>query len=103
MPVTIHIPTALRAYTDGNSAVFVDGETAGAALSALTDAYPTLARHLRGEDGTLRSFVNVYLNDEDIRFLGREAAPLKPGDALTIVPSIAGGATFAERRHRRQP
>ena len=95
MPVTIHIPTALRAYTGGNPSVSVDGETAGAALTALTDAYPTLARHLRAEDGTLRSFVNVYLNEDDIRLLGREAARLKPGDALTIVPSIAGGLARA--------
>lgn len=92
MPVTIHIPTALRSYTDGNAAVSVDGATAGEALAALTTNFPALSKHLRSDDGALRSFVNVYLGDEDIRFLGREAAPLKAGDSLTIVPSIAGGA-----------
>lgn len=93
MSVQIQIPTALRSYTGGQASVSVSGETAGAALEALTASYPTLAKHLRGEDGRLRSFVNVYLNDEDIRFLGREATPLKGGDTLVIVPSIAGGVT----------
>lgn len=90
--VSVHIPTALRSYTDGLSTVEVQGANAGEALAALTETYPALARHLRGEDGRLRSFVNVYLNDEDLRFLEKEATPLKPGDTLTIVPSIAGGA-----------
>ena len=58
---------------------------------SLPAAFPTLSKQLRGDDGKLRSFVNVYLNDQDIRFLGRDAAPLKAGDSLTIVPSIAGG------------
>lgn len=92
MPVAIQIPTALRPYTSGLASVQVEGATAGEALDALTVAYPALARHLRTEDGKLRSFVNVYLNDEDIRFLDKEATPLKPGDSLIIVPSIAGGS-----------
>jgi molybdopterin converting factor small subunit len=92
MPVSIAIPTALRAYTDGAASVSVDGSTAGAALDALTTKHPALAKHLRGTDGKLRSFVNVYLNDEDIRHLGRDATPLSDGDTLVIVPSIAGGA-----------
>lgn len=92
MFVNIQIPSALRAFTDGKAAVSVVGETAGAALSALTTSFPGLAHHLRGEDGQLRSFVNVYKNDEDIRFLGRDATPLLDGDTLVIVPSIAGGA-----------
>jgi adenylyltransferase/sulfurtransferase len=91
MSVTIQIPTALRLYTAGLPAVNVVGETAGEALTALTSSYPTLSKHLRSESGELRSFVNVYLNDEDIRFLRREATPLKDGDTLIIVPSIAGG------------
>ncbi|GDX79545.1 hypothetical protein LBMAG42_13560 [Deltaproteobacteria bacterium] len=92
MSVNIQIPSALRSFTDGQAAVSVAGETAGAALLALTTSFPGLARHLRGEDGQLRSFVNVYKNDEDIRFLGRDATPLVDGDTLIIVPSIAGGA-----------
>jgi adenylyltransferase/sulfurtransferase len=91
MPVSIQIPTALRGYTDGQAVVPVDGVTAGEALAALTTRHPTLAHHLRTPDGKLRSFVNVYLNDEDIRHLQRDATPVKDGDALIIVPSIAGG------------
>lgn len=91
MPVAISIPTALRAYTGGNPTIHVDANTAGAALDALMTAHPALSRHLRTEDGKLRSFVNVYLNEEDIRFLQKDATPLKEGDSLTIVPSIAGG------------
>ena len=81
---TIHIPTPLRPYTDGNASVDVGGSTVGEALAGLT-------KHLRGDNGKLRSFVNVYLGDEDIRFLDKEATPLGEGDELTIVPSIAGG------------
>lgn len=92
MPVSIRIPTALRPYTDGHAAVDVDAATAGDALDALTRAHPRLATHLRGPDGRLRSFVNVYRNDEDIRALERESTPVHAGDTLTIVPSIAGGA-----------
>jgi len=92
MSVTIHIPTPLRAYTDGRAAVEVDGATVGEALGALTAAHPGLARHLRDKSGQLRSFVNVYLGDEDIRFLDREATPVAPGQELLIVPSIAGGS-----------
>ena len=92
MPVCIQIPTALRSFTNGAAKVDVDADTAGGALLALTTAHPSLATHLRGADGKLRSFVNVYLNDEDIRFLDKEATPVKPGDTLIIVPSIAGGA-----------
>ena len=91
MAVTIQIPTALRTYAGGNASVSVDGTTVGEALAALTGSYEGLARHLRDSEGRLRSFVNVYLNDEDIRFLDKEASALKDGDTLTIVPSIAGG------------
>lgn len=92
MSVCIHIPTALRSYTNGQASVEVQARNAGEALESLTGTYPALARHLRTEDGKLRSFVNVYLNDEDIRFLDKEQTALKEGDTLTIVPSIAGGA-----------
>ena len=91
MSVRISTPTALRGFAEGQAAVEVDGLTAGEALQALTTRYPGLAKHLRTEDGKLRSFVNVYLNEDDIRHLEREATPLKSGDALTIVPAIAGG------------
>lgn len=89
---TVHIPTPLRPYTDNQPAVQVGGATVGEALAALTTAHPGLARHLRDESGKLRSFVNVYLGDEDIRFLDKEATALAAGAEITIVPSIAGGA-----------
>ena len=92
MPVTIAIPSALRAYTGGAAAVSVEATRAGDALDALTARFPDLARHLRGADGKLRSFVNVYLHEDDIRHLDGEATPLHDGDTLVIVPSIAGGS-----------
>jgi sulfur-carrier protein adenylyltransferase/sulfurtransferase len=95
MPTTIYIPTPLRPYTDTLDAVEVDGGTVGEALAALTSRYGDLRRHLYAEDGQLRRFVNVYLNDDDIRFLEREATPLKPGDTVSIIPSVAGGSEAA--------
>lgn len=91
MSVNILIPTALRGYVGGVSCVPVSADTAGAALDALTAAHPALAQHLRTPEGKLRSFVNVYKGDEDIRHLQKEATPVAAGDTLTIVPSIAGG------------
>lgn len=93
MSVEIAIPTALRGFTGGRATVPVQAATVGEALAALTGAHPALAAQLRTPEGKLRSFVNVYLNDEDIRFVeGGEGAPVKAGDQLVIVPSIAGGA-----------
>ena len=92
MSISIHIPTPLRPYTNGLSVVEVGGETVGAALKALTTQHPDLSRHLRDEQGRLRSFVNVYLGDEDIRFQQGEETLVGTGAELTIVPSIAGGA-----------
>jgi molybdopterin converting factor small subunit len=91
MPVQIHIPTALRAYAGGSASVPVEAATAGAAIDALLAAHPGLANHLRTPDGKLRSFVNVYKGEDDIRHLDRDATPVRDGDTLTIVPSIAGG------------
>jgi adenylyltransferase/sulfurtransferase len=89
------IPTPLRQYADKKDAVEVQGGTVGEALSALTAQYGDLRRHLYNDEGKLRSFVNVYLNDEDIRYLGKENTPLKETDTLSIVPSIAGGSSLA--------
>jgi sulfur-carrier protein adenylyltransferase/sulfurtransferase len=89
------IPTPLRPYTDQQDAVEVDGATVGELLSALTVRYSDLRRHLYADDGKLRSFVNVYVNDDDIRYLDREATALKAGDVVSIVPSVAGGAPMA--------
>ena len=90
--MTIHIPTPLRTYTEGNESVSILAGTVKDALEALVAAYPGLRGNLFGADGKLRSFVNVYLNDEDIRYLNlKEDSPVSPSDELTIIPSIAGG------------
>jgi adenylyltransferase/sulfurtransferase len=89
------IPTPLRPYTDQQDAVEVEGTTVGELLSSLTARYGDLRRHLYSEEGKLRSFVNIYVNDDDIRYLEREATALKSGDVVSIVPSVAGGAPVA--------
>ncbi|HEY6509464.1 MAG TPA: molybdopterin-synthase adenylyltransferase MoeB, partial [Vicinamibacterales bacterium] len=88
----IHIPTPLRPFTDKQDAVEVNGATVGELLTDLTTRHSGLRKHLYTDEGRLRNFVNVYLNDEDIRYLQREQTPVKPGDTLSIVPSVAGGA-----------
>ena len=95
MSVTIHLPTALRAFAEKQDKVDVHAATAGEALKGLTDKYDRLGKHLLDENGKLRNFVNVYLNDEDIRDLKGPDTPVKDGDELLIVPAIAGGATTA--------
>ena len=90
--MTIHIPTPLRAYTEGNADLSILAGTVSEALEALVTAYPGLRPNLFGADGKLRSFVNVYLNDDDVRYLPmKEDSPTAPADELTIIPSIAGG------------
>ena len=86
------IPTPLRPYTGQQEAVELDGGTVGEVLAALTARYADLRRHLYADDGKLRHFVNVYVNDDDIRYLEREKTALKSGDVISIVPSVAGGA-----------
>jgi sulfur-carrier protein adenylyltransferase/sulfurtransferase len=86
------IPTPLRPYTGQKDAVEVDGGTVGEVLSSLTTSYRDLRKHLYADDGKLRHFVNVYVNDDDIRYLERDATKLKDGDVISIVPSVAGGA-----------
>ena len=97
MNVNVAIPTPLRQYTDGQKTVAVSGSTVGQALRALTAAHPDLRRHLYSEDGQLRPFVNVYLGDEDVRYLQQDATPLPDGATLSIVPSVAGGVLYADR------
>ena len=89
---SIRIPTPLRPYTGGNSEVSVTGETVGAALENLTAQHPDLRKHLYSEAGELRAFVNVFLGQEDVRHLQGVQTPLKDGDQLRIVPSVAGGS-----------
>jgi MoaD family protein len=87
----IHIPTPLRQYVGKQASVEVGGSTVGEAMTALVERHPDLRKHLYTEDGKLRAFVNLYVNDEDIRYLQKEATALKDGDDISIVPSIAGG------------
>ena len=91
----ILIPTPLRSFTDKQEAIDAAGATIGEALADLTTRFGELRQHLFTPEGRLRSFVNVYVNDEDIRYLQREATPLKPGDVVSIIPSVAGGAPGA--------
>ncbi len=92
MAVKVIIPTPLRQYTGKQDAIEIQAKTVGEALSTVTARYRDLRRHLFNEEGKLRSFVNVYLNDEDIRYLKKEMTPLRDNDVISIVPSIAGGS-----------
>ena len=92
MPVTIEIPTAFRRFTEGAPKVDCSAATIADALNELTSRYPDLSRHVRDDQGQIRQFLNVYLNEEDIRFLGGESCSLKEGDHVLLVPSIAGGS-----------
>jgi molybdopterin converting factor small subunit len=87
----VHIPTPLRQYSGKQAAVDVNGGTVGEALSSLVSQHPELKRHLYTDDGKLRSFVNIYVNDEDVRYMQKEATAIKESDVISIVPSIAGG------------
>ena len=89
------IPTPLRQFTGKQDAVNVSGSTVGEVLGTLTAQYPDLRKQIFTDEGKVRSFVNVYLNDEDIRYLSKDATPTKDGDTVSLVPSIAGGSTAA--------
>ena len=91
MPTKVLIPTPLRPYAGKQAIVEVTAPTVGEALSHLVAQFPDLRKHLFSEDGKLRSFVNVYLNDEDIRYLNKDETAVKESDTITIVPSVAGG------------
>jgi len=89
--VTVRIPTQLRALTGGRGEVQVDGATVGEVLKALDAAHPGLAERLFDESGALRRFVNVFLADEDVRFLDGLETPVVAGQTVSIVPAVAGG------------
>jgi adenylyltransferase/sulfurtransferase len=92
MSVTVLIPTPLRQYAGNRRSVEADGDTVAAVLADLVRRHDRLARHLLDESGAVRSFVNVYLNQEDVRHLANGETAVRPGDVLTIVPSVAGGS-----------
>ena len=97
MEVHVRIPTPLKKLTGEQDVIKAKGETVGEVLQWLTETYPGLKERLRDEQGEVRRFINIYVNDEDIRFIQNLETPLKEGDQLSIIPAIAGGA-YARRR-----
>ena len=95
MSVTIIIPTALRQFTGGNTEVVVETKTVGEALNQLTNVHVGLKKHLFNEQNKLRNFVNIYVNDEDIRYKSGIDTPISDGSSISIIPSIAGGTSTA--------
>ncbi len=91
MPTKIRIPTPLRKLTNDAEVVEVSSATIGAAITELQTRYPGIKERLLDEKGEVRRFVNVYVNEEDIRFLQNQQTPLKDGDEVSIIPAIAGG------------
>ena len=103
MPIKVLIPTPLRPYAGKQDVVSVEGATVGELLSNLTEQYAELRKHLYTDEGRLRSFVNVYVNDDDIRYLEHEQTAVKSGDTVSIVPSVAGGTGSAVAESRATP
>lgn len=91
MPTTVRIPTPLRKLTQDQEVVAAEGNTIGEILANLDATYPGLGERICDEQGNVRRFVNIFLNDEDIRFLGEKGTTVKDGDEISIVPAIAGG------------
>jgi molybdopterin converting factor small subunit len=92
MAVTVAIPTALRQYAGGNASVKVEAGSAGSVLAALVELHPNLGKQLYNDQGQLRSFVNIYVGDEDIRYLQGVETAVPDGETVSIIPAIAGGA-----------
>jgi sulfur-carrier protein len=90
--VDVRIPTIMRPHTGGEAKVQLTGETVGDIITELTNRFPGIAGQIVTEDGQLHRFVNVYVNDDDVRYVGKLEAPLKEGDTISILPAVAGGA-----------
>jgi len=91
MSIKVRIPTPLQKLTQDKAEIFVDGKDINELIESLEKNYPGIKERLCDEQGKVRRFINVYLNDEDIRFLEAETTPVKEGDEISIVPAIAGG------------
>jgi len=91
VPVDVRLPTVLRSAAGGAATVTVEGDTIGAVLDALVTDHPGLSDQLLNGDGTLHKFVNVYVNDDDVRYLSLLDTPVKDGDEISILPAVAGG------------
>ena len=91
MKITVEIPSALRRFTDGVQTIECSSETLPDLLGEIEQRFPAMNKHLRDDNGQVRRFVNIYVNEEDIRFLKNQDTPLKDGDEISIIPAIAGG------------
>ena len=92
MTAQVRIPTVLRPAMGGDSTISVEGATIGEVLGQLTSTHPGVKAQLLNDDGTLHRFLNVYVNDDDVRYLGGVDAPVANGDEITLLPAVAGGA-----------
>ncbi len=101
MPVPVNLPTVLRSHAGGAKTVTAQGSTVGEVLSALVEEYPGLSGQVINSDGTLHKFVNVYLNDDDVRYLSSLDTPVKDSDEISILPAVAGGAVADEAYRSR--
>ena len=91
MTAVVRIPTVLRSAMGGQTSVDADGDTVGDVLRGLAEAYPAVRGQLIGDDGSLHRFLNVYVNDDDVRYLGGLDAPVGEHDEITLLPAVAGG------------
>lgn len=91
MPVDVRLPTLLRSQAGGRSTVSVDGSTVGEVLQSLVSSHPGMSGQVLNADGSLHRFVNVYVNDDDVRYLSALDTPVKDGDEVSILPAVAGG------------
>ena len=91
MPVTVRLPTIMRSNAGGQAEVSAQGETIGEVIDDIVKQFPGTATHLKAPDGGVHRFVNVYLNDEDVRYLGKLDTKVGEGDTVSIVPAVAGG------------
>ena len=91
MAVTVRLPTIMRANAGGQSEISAEGETIGEVIDDIVKQFPGTANHLKAPDGGVHRFVNVYLNDEDVRYLGKLDTKVADGDTVSIIPAVAGG------------
>jgi MoaD family protein len=91
MSVKVKVPTIMRKHVGGNASVDADGASLSALLDDLEARYPGVTKNIRSEDGGLHRFINIYVNDEDVRYLGSLDAAIKEGDVISILPAVAGG------------
>jgi molybdopterin converting factor small subunit len=99
VPVQVNLPTVLRPHAGGAKSVPAEGSTVGEVLSSLVEEYPGLSGQVVNGDGTLHKFVNVYLNDDDVRYLSSLDTPVKDSDDISILPAVAGGAFAVRSSH----